>query len=89
MSTNQPNMAETLLSEVRETRAEVATLAELARILAKPSEDGAESFLQLMLDTQNRLIDGVAQIQNSLQSLHKSVTEPGIAATIKRLVAEE
>jgi DNA repair protein RadC len=87
-TTEAKTTAQILLEELRETRAAVKTLEQLAKILAAPKTEDGESFLQLMLDTQNRLVDGLAQVQASVQTLHRMIAEPAISSALLKAMSE-
>jgi hypothetical protein len=81
--------AEQLLALATETREDVATLTRLAEILAAPKSSEEVSFLQTIVDTQSRVVDGLAQVQASVAALHQAILEPGVAAALKKAISED
>ena len=81
-------IAEAILTLAEETREDIATLKSLAEILAAPDEPSGSSCLQAMLDTQERLISGVTDMQKSVSALHRAVLEPGIEEALKRALLD-
>ena len=81
--------AEELLDLATKTREDVATLTRLAEILAAPRSANECSFLQTVVDTQSRLVDGLAQVQASVSALHQAILEPGVAAAVRKAISED
>ena len=82
------SLGEEILELAQETRKDVATLRRLAEILAAPDEPTGPSCLQAMLDTQERLVSGVTELQKSIAALHKAILEPRIAEALRRALSE-
>ena len=86
--TKAPSAAQVILEEVRETRDAVKTLERLAEIVAVPTETG-ESFLQMLIDSQSRIVSGIAKLEEGIQALHRAISEPGITSALRRAISED
>jgi hypothetical protein len=81
-------IAQTLLTEIRELRREVATLRQFAEMLGGQNGEG-ESFMSTTAQLLGLLVGGTEKTHASLESLHTLMTEPGIARALRRAISDE
>jgi hypothetical protein len=82
----QPTAAQLILQETTALRRDMATILELARATALPMPGEAMSVIDAMLGLLRTIVSRMEQVDSSLQALHQKLDEPGIAATLRRML---
>ena len=82
---NPSTLAQSILTDTRALRREVATILSLAEATALPMEGESVSFLETVTNLLRMIVDGIDQNQKSLAALHARLDEPGIAMVLRRM----
>lgn len=89
MTTTAPTAAQTILSDTAKIKADIETILALAKTVAVPLEGEQASFLNTVIGLLGMIVNGVDETQKSVAALHRRLEEPGIAATLRRVMTED
>ena len=82
----QPNTAQMILNDTRALRQDIGTILALARQTALPMEGEEASVLETIVTLLQMIVNGVEQNRQAIEALHQTLTEPGIANVLRRML---
>lgn len=86
MTTQPTPAAQAILTDTAQIKADIETILQLARTIAVPMQGEQASFMDVILKLLNMIVSGINDLQKSVEALHQRFEQPGIAATLQRVM---